>query len=85
MQVNTKTHTDISVTDNSTDVTVYAPDPLEARKSLDGTKVIFHEELITPVIRERSEIKSYLWDSKELHEILNSEEWTIKENLNYDI
>ena len=59
--------------------------PREARKSLDGTKVIFHEELITPVIRERSEIKSYLWDSKELHEILNSEEWTIKENLNYDI
>lgn len=59
--------------------------PIEARKSLDGTKVIFHEELITPVIRERSEIKSYLWDNKELHEILNSEEWTIKENLNYDI
>lgn len=26
-----------------------------------------------------------LWDSEELHEILNSEEWTIKENLNYDI
>ena len=24
--------------------------PTEARKSLDGTKVIFHEELITPVM-----------------------------------
>lgn len=59
--------------------------PAEARKSLDGTKVIFHEEMISPVLRSGETIKSYLWDTEELHEILNSEEWTIKENLNYDI
>ena len=59
--------------------------PKEARKSLDGTKVIFHEEMISPILRSGETIKSYLWDSEELHEILNSEEWTIKENLNYDI
>lgn len=35
MQVNTKTHTDISVTDNSTDVTVYAPDP-QIRQNYDA-------------------------------------------------
>lgn len=35
MQVNTKTHTDISVTDNSTDVTAYAPDP-QIRQNYDA-------------------------------------------------
>lgn len=41
--------------------------------------------MISPILRSGETIKSYLWDSEELHEILNSEEWTIKENLNYDI
>ena len=35
MITDTKTHTDISVTDNSTDVTVYAPDP-QIRQNYDA-------------------------------------------------
>lgn len=35
MRTDTKTHTDISVTDNSTDVTVYAPDP-QIRQNYDA-------------------------------------------------
>lgn len=49
--------------------------PVEARKSLDGTKVIFHEEMISPILRSGEPIKSYLWDSEELNKILNSKEW----------
>lgn len=49
--------------------------PVEARKSLDGTKVIFHEEMISPVLKNEESIKSYLWDSEELNKILNSKEW----------
>lgn len=35
MRINTKTHTDISVIDNSTDITVYAPDP-QIRQNYDA-------------------------------------------------
>lgn len=145
MRTDTKTHTDISVIDNSTDITVYAPDPQirqnydafvkyvrnlelkmrgyntnedagpkpiasyraagktnedadredwclshgivvpkEARRSLDGTKVVLHEEFINPIIRNSEEIDSYLWDSSELMNILDSSEWVNKEDY-YDI
>ena len=49
--------------------------PTEARKSFDGTKVIFHEEMISPVLKNEESIKSYLWDGEELNKILNSKEW----------
>lgn len=55
--------------------------PKEARKSLDGTKVIFHEDYILPVIQNEksSELIIYEHDNKELWDILNSLEWTEQE------
>lgn len=52
--------------------------PEHARKSLDGTKVIFHEDFISPVVRTAEELDTvrYSHDSAELREILASEEWT---------
>lgn len=58
--------------------------PKEARRSLDGTKVVLHEEFINPIIRNSEEIDSYLWDSSELMNILDSSEWVNKEDY-YDI
>lgn len=49
--------------------------PKSARKSLDGTKVIFHYDFIVPVINEKEEIKTYEHSSQELRNILDSEEW----------
>lgn len=55
--------------------------PEHARKSLDGTKVIFHEDFIRPVVRTADELDTvrYSHDSEELREILNSDEWTAPE------
>ena len=50
--------------------------PKNARKSLDGTKVIFHYDFIVPVINEKEEIKTYEHSSQELKDILESKEWT---------
>ena len=50
--------------------------PEHARKSLDGTQVIFHEDFIAPVLTERGEVKAYGHDSEELRGILSSPEWT---------
>lgn len=49
--------------------------PAHARKSLDGSQVIFHRDFIAPVIGEDEEVKSYEHDSPELAEILNGPEW----------
>lgn len=56
--------------------------PEQARMSLDGTKVILHEDFILPVIRSADEIApmSYSHDSVALREILSSSEWTQTED-----
>lgn len=55
--------------------------PSNVRKSLDGTKVILHEDFIRPVLVEEDEINSYEYDSEKLLSILNSSEWTETEEL----
>lgn len=50
--------------------------PEHARKSLDGSQVIFHKDFIAPVMERADEVKSYEHDSPELTEILNGPEWT---------
>lgn len=55
--------------------------PSNARKSLDGTKVILHEDFIRPVLVEEDGINSYQYDSEKLLSILNSSEWTETEEL----
>lgn len=40
-----------------------------------GTMILLHEDFVAPVLGEE-EISSYLYDSNELSEILNSEVWT---------
>lgn len=49
-----------------------------ARKSLDETKVIFHEDFIRPVINPDEDMtaNTYSHDDATLKEILDSEEWT---------
>lgn len=56
--------------------------PEQARKSLDGTKVIFHEDFIRPVVKTADELDAvrYSHDSPELKSILESDEWTEAEN-----
>lgn len=49
--------------------------PIHARRSVDGTMILLHEDFVAPVLGEE-EISSYLYDSNELNEILNSEVWT---------
>ena len=49
--------------------------PSEARRSLDGAQVIFHEDFIDPVLRDKESIKSYRHDSQELKNILSSGIW----------
>lgn len=84
MVTNTKRHTEISVTDDSTNITVFGPDP-QVRGNYDKTiKYIRDEEFINPIIRNSEEIDSYLWDSSELMNILDSSEWVNKEDY-YDI
>lgn len=54
--------------------------PEYARKSLDGTKVIFHYEFIAPVVTEKDSIEVYNHSDSRLREILDSEEWAEKES-----
>lgn len=49
--------------------------PVHARRSVDGTMILLHEDFVAPVLGDE-EISSYLYDSNELNEILNSEVWT---------
>lgn len=91
MVTNTKRHTEISVTDDSTNITVFGPDP-QVRGNYDKTIKYIRdlefkmrgEEFINPIIRNSEEIDSYLWDSSELMNILDSSEWVNKEDY-YDI
>jgi hypothetical protein len=53
--------------------------PIHARRSLDGSEVILHEDFIKPVINNDEEIIFYPYDSVELNEILNSETWQQQE------
>ena len=59
--------------------------PIHARRSVDGTMILLHEDFVAPVLGDE-EISSYLYDSNELSEILNSEVWnnslTQEENQN---
>lgn len=53
--------------------------PLQARKSVDGLKVILHEGYVGPVLSGKDDITCYLYDSPELRGILSSPEWTVPE------
>ena len=50
--------------------------PIHARKSIDGTKVLLHEEYILPVVQDADDIKSYSYDLPELRTLLEGPEWT---------
>lgn len=54
--------------------------PSHARKSVDGTKVVLHYDFIEPVLTDIDNIAVYPHSSAELSAILNSEEWTTKED-----
>ena len=45
--------------------------PVHARRSVDGTMVLLHEDFIAPALGEEC-IPSYLYDSEELQAILQS-------------
>lgn len=45
--------------------------PVHARRSVDGTMALLHEDFIAPVLGEEG-IPSYLYDSEELQAILQS-------------
>lgn len=51
--------------------------PEQARRSVDGKKVILHEDFVKPVIsdREKGTVASYNYNSEELYAILEGEEW----------
>lgn len=51
------------------------------RKNKDGSKVIIGYEQIAPVLTQADEenLTKYYWDSQELSEVLNSEEWSWEE------
>lgn len=51
------------------------------RKSKDGSKVLIGYEQIAPVLTQADEenLTKYYWDSQELTEVLNSEEWSWEE------
>lgn len=51
--------------------------PAQARRSVDGLKVILHEDYIDPVLREEDDMISYRHDSSELRSILSGPEWTV--------
>lgn len=51
--------------------------PAQARRSVDGLKVILHEEYIDPVLRDRDKLTAYLHDSSEIRSILRGPEWTV--------
>ena len=48
---------------------------VEVKGIVDGTMILLHEDFVAPVLGDE-EISSYLYDSNELSEILNSEIWT---------
>ncbi|UVP45284.1 hypothetical protein NXX41_14735 [Bacteroides fragilis] len=50
--------------------------PEHARKSVDGTQVILHEEYIAPVLQKGDDICSYRYDSSRLRDILSGPGWT---------
>ncbi|KAB5385723.1 hypothetical protein [Bacteroides fragilis] len=50
--------------------------PAHARKSLDGTQVILHEEYIAPVLQKGDDVRSYRYDSSRLRDILGGPQWT---------
>ena len=50
--------------------------PEHARKSLDGTQGILHEEYIAPVLQKGDDVRSYRYDSSELRDILGGPGWT---------
>lgn len=45
--------------------------PIRARRSVDGTMILLHEDFVAPVLGEEG-IPSYLYDSEELQAILQS-------------
>lgn len=51
--------------------------PAQARRSVDGLKVILHEDYIDPVLREEDDMTAYRHDSSELRNILSGPEWTV--------
>lgn len=55
--------------------------PEHARKNIDSTKVILHEDWLKPIFcrEDEKQVESYFYDSKELNNILNTEEWNGKE------
>lgn len=55
--------------------------PEHVRKNIEGTKVILHEDWLKPVLyrEDEKQVESYLYDSEELNNILDSEEWNEKE------
>lgn len=55
--------------------------PSQTRTNIAGDKVILHKDFINPILREEDNIESYEHDSKELNDILNSKEWTNKEEI----
>lgn len=50
------------------------------RKSLDGTKAIVHKNFLIPVINGEV-FPEYEFDSMELRNIIESDEWSIKDNM----
>lgn len=50
--------------------------PQEWRRSLDGLKVIVHEQKILPVITAEDDIVIYEFDSPELKALLDSTDWS---------
>ena len=52
--------------------------PIHARRSVDGTMILLHEDFVAPVLGDE-EIIFYPYDSVELNEILNSETWQQQE------
>lgn len=65
---------DVKLVNITSDGTYDIP-PLETVRSVDGTMILLHEDFVAPVLGDE-EISSYLYDSNELSEILNSEVWT---------
>lgn len=53
--------------------------PPQARKSVDGLKVILHEGYVAPVLSGKEDITCFLYDSPELRGILSGPEWTVPE------
>ena len=58
--------------------------PTYARKSINGNKVILHYDFISPVLTKEDVIEVYEHSSQELNTILNGEEWTKEDEINYE-